>query len=643
MRAAIAQSARQAGRRLTFVRKLALPAAALALLVLHLRLIVQAEGDFPLFAQPLTWIDFDTHYEQVVRVTDALARFGKHWVYDVQMLAGYPTGTVFDADNKAWELWTYALWRAGMPRHVAFNLFMIAAHLLVVPVLYASARLFRLPRAEALLAAALGLAIWFFDGMSRWSWYSGGVSFALTTYLFVLPLALFYRHLRTGAVGWLAPLTVVMAAGHLVHPSIFVMLVVPMTGLYIRHFRKLSRLRHAAIVSAALLVVAANAWWLWTAFRFAHYITDHDPFFIAGLSNLLTDWFQVILDPTTTGLIGNQTSFRLLVLAAAALMLVRWKNQRDDRLLPVALGVGFLAGLAYLGGYLWLFRQIQPYRNVVPAAFLATIPAASLAGEFVRHRGWRGMSFWTRSALALAALMAVPHLASSVLYFCPRLVPDLPTLPTGEVLAMGAQGFPAQDDFRHAPPQHAFDEVTQWVRKHDDGQGRVLVEWWVLGEYLAGRTNAQVLGGFRQRNMEHTAANLFKRYPEGYLPDADIAQYFKQYAVEYVIVTQERPYFENRSNLLELVTKIAPHRVYRTRVPVSYFETNQGTVQAEPNRLTVRGTDPAQDVVLRFHWLETLRCEPGCRIERHPLPDNEVGFIRVPAPHPADFEIVNAY
>jgi len=53
-------------------------------------------------------------------------------------------------------------------------------------------------------------------------------------------------------------------------------------------------------------------------------------------------------------------------------------------------------------------------------------------------------------------------------------------------------------------------------------------------------------------------------------------------------------------------------------------------------------------VVLRYHWLETLRCKGAddsgaCDIVREPVRDNPVGFMRIPAGHPADFDIVNEY
>ena len=57
----------------------------------------------------------------------------------------------------------------------------------------------------------------------------------------------------------------------------------------------------------------------------------------------------------------------------------------------------------------------------------------------------------------------------------------------------------------------------------------------------------------------------------------------------------------------------------------------------------VTATDPNRDVVLRYHWMETLRCSPDCTIVREPVEGDRVGFMRVPAPHPRDFVIENSY
>src|SRR4051794_20613029 len=72
-------------------------------------------------SEPITGVDFDTHAEQAWRVLEGLEGWGKSWVYDVQLQAGFPNGTIFDADNKLWELWTFALHHLGIPRATAFN------------------------------------------------------------------------------------------------------------------------------------------------------------------------------------------------------------------------------------------------------------------------------------------------------------------------------------------------------------------------------------------------------------------------------------------------------------------------------------------------------------------------------------------
>ena len=113
------------------LRKLALPAAFVLAVAAQTALFLYNEPLEVVFsARPLSGRDYDTHLGQVWRVTEALDGWGKSWAYDVQLLAGYPNGTIFDADNKGWELWTYALYKLGLPMGTAFNMFLLLAHLL---------------------------------------------------------------------------------------------------------------------------------------------------------------------------------------------------------------------------------------------------------------------------------------------------------------------------------------------------------------------------------------------------------------------------------------------------------------------------------------------------------------------------------
>lgn len=626
-----------------FTAKRAFVVAALCLTALHLALVIHVTRRAPLFTFPLSWIDFATHAEQTFRVTDAMDQFGKSWLYDPQQLAGFPSGTIFDADNKGWELWTYALWKLGFPKAAAFNLLVLFAHLIVVPTHYAAARVFRLGKPEALVAATLAMGVWFFDGLTRWSWNTGAIAFSLVSSSFVLAIALFYRFLRDGGWHRVVLLGLLMAAGHLIHPSIFVLLVVPMVALYVRSLRTLSPARHAAIWAVGIFTVATNAWWLIVVFRFLHYVTEHVALFVGTPSFLATDYVGLTQDLNSTGILSNRTAFRFLAWLAGFAGLAFWRRDRDDRVLPVGIGLLTLLALAYLGGYSELFRQIQQYRNVVPAAFLACIPAAAFFGYLAREGSLRAIPRTAQAALGIVSLVAVPHFAQDVLYFFPKSLPEIPPLSTGTPPPLSAMGFIPHAEHRHAPAAADMVQVADWVREHDDGQGRFLVEWWMLGEYLLNRTQAQILGGFHELNMKHAAANLFSKRHRGERTREHVRKYFEEYAIRWVILNETDPRAVAWGEELELVREISPHRIYRTKVPVSLVQSGGGAVRWSMNRLDVSASEPSSDVVLRFHWLETLRCEPGCRIAREPLEGDDVGFLRIPAPHPAEFSIVNRY
>jgi hypothetical protein len=186
--------------------------------------------------------------------------------------------------------------------------------------------------------------------------------------------------------------------------------------------------------------------------------------------------------------------------------------------------------------------------------------------------------------------------------------------------------------------------VAEWVRSVDDGRSRFVVEDPTLGEQLAWRTDAHVLGGFIYRNLQHSHANLFRRRKQGVASDEELRAYFETYAVGWVILSNPSPTWDRRPDILEQVARFGGFRVYRTRVSPSLLAEGTGDVTAATNVLRVTGSDPARDLVLRFHWMETLVCAPDCEVRRVRVDSfDPVGFIKIPAPHPADLEVRNGY
>jgi hypothetical protein len=592
---------------------------------------------------PQSGFDFDTHVSQVWRVLEGLQGWGRSWIYDVQHLAGYPNGTIFDADNKGWELFTWGLVSLGVPQGLAFNLFVVAAHLCVAPVMYASARLFRLSRGASLLAAGLAVLYWYFDSWNHWLWFVGMIAYAIAGYLFLLPLAAFWRWTEERRPRHAVLCAVSMAVAHLVHPYTFFILVGPMAALYLRCAHSLTRREHAGVWGIAGLTVLVNGWWLLVALRFWHYILDSSMFGDTTLVSLAWDLFGLVGDPAAQGVVGNRTGFRLVLLAAGIVGTVAWWRRGDARALPLGVGLSVLLVLTYLGGYTF-FANIQPHRFVGPTGFLAVIAAAGAAELAMRERLWARIS---RPAWALVAVLSVPaaqHLSRDVLYFTARSLPPPAKLLDGQQVWYTMLGYGPHGDFSYGDWNH--DELAAWVRAHDDGSARFLVENWHIGEQLTWKTDAQILGGFIWRNMEHSWANFFRRRPQGIATSEELGEYLQTYAARWVIVSTpatHAPWWDN-SPVLERVATISHFRIYRVKLPVSLVAEGSGRVTASTNRILVTGSDPGRDVVLRYHWMETLACGPDCRLEREPIDDVDgVGFIRVPAPHPVDFEIRNVY
>jgi hypothetical protein len=615
---------------------------AVALICVHVGLV----GHFEPFAWlwspiPITGVDFDTHAEQSWRVFEGLSGWGKSWVYDVKLQAGFPNGTIFDADNKLWELWAYVLTCLRVPLASAHNSFVFLAHLLLLPWVYLSARCFRLTSERALLATAFASALWLFDSYAHWFWWIGTVAYIFAAYFYVLPLALFYRFCLDGKLWRIALVAVLLALAHLLHPYSFFILAPPMLVLYVPAFRRFGWQQHSAIAAMVVVVVGANAYWLIVAIEHWHYILNSAFFGQSHLGFVLADLFNVVIDASTTGYLGTRASFRWLALFAALGTIWFWRREGDDRFRLFAAAFGCMFVLAYLAPVLVPpVRQIQPYRFVASAFFLSVFPAAELFGRMWEQRATLFAAPLARIALLLAAAVAVQHVAVDILYFLPDLAPPLPEVREAPYSLTGT-GFRPHLRYEHVPPQAVAMTLDRWVDAHAD-EGRIAVTDWT-GERFAWSTRAQILGGFVDLNLAHAHAHPV-RFVDHATPTAEqLRQYIDTYAVQYFLVRF------GDFGLPKLPEVVTPHatfgdvQIFRSHAKANYFAAGSGQVTASTNRIAVTQTTPSETIDLKYHWHEALVCKPSCRVERIVSQLDPVGFIRVPAPHPRDFVIENSY
>lgn len=615
-------------------------AVALAIAVAHVMLV----NHF----MPLAWlssrlpiggVDFETHAEQTWRVVEGLVSWGKSWVYDVKLLAGFPNGTIFDADNKLWELWTYALTRIGVPLPRGFNSFVFLAHFLLLPWTYVCARLFGLRRGAAILAVALSSMLWLFDSYAHWFWWIGTVACIFAAYFYVLPLALFYRFAHDRKRWQLAAVAVLMTLAHLLHPYSFFVMVVPMVVIYAGMFRSLKRHEHAAIAGVALCVIAGNAYWLRVAIAHWHYILNSAYYGATHPGFVIADFFNVLIDPHTSGYLGTRAAFRWVTFAAAGGMLFFWQRERDPRFRMFAIQLGTMLFAAYLLPTLVpAALQVQPYRFVASAMFLAVYPAAALAERFwdKRHEA----SAWARVGVCVLAIPVLQNLCGDVLYFMPGVLPQVDALKEAP-FPITATGYAEHFDYKHPHPSQVPAVLEKWIDDHADA-GRIAVPDWT-GERMAWATRAQILGGFVELNMQHARAHLTRWMDYKNPNEAELREYLETYAVAYVVTRFDDMDLPKYPALVERVEEVGGATVWKSKLPVSYFFRNHGMLRAGTNRIVVRETDPNADVEVKYHWHEALVCKPDCKIVRSRHDRDEVGFILVPAPHPENFLIVNSY
>lgn len=602
--------------------------------------------------EPIHGVDYDLHIGQVFRVVNALDHWGKTWLYDTQLLAGQPEGTITDSGSKGWELYTFLLHRLGVPTGTAFNTFILLIMGACPFLIYAAARLFELTPETSLLAAAMSACLWFFDSHLHWVWFVGMISWTGAACLSPLVLALFYRWIHRPRIKSASVMAVSLSLSLLVHPYVFFVLTPPMLVLYVTRARDLRVVDHACVLGMAALAVISNVYWLHNALKHWHYILDSAVYAQADPKYLLFDLFDLLYSGSDTGIIGTRTGFRFLCLGLAIAGLVVWRAKRDPRWLPFICSIVPLYAVAYFGGFVPGMQQTQPYRQVSSAMLLTTFPAAAYVGEVLRNRALHGaLNQWARFAAAILVLCVVRQLlVSQVLYYFPEVSADTKDRKSELRSAVSKYGFPWRPEMPSNLPyrlphsndfEYGAEEVLDWIEAHIPHGSRVLVEGTVLGERLAWRGNHEIFGGFFERNVQHSDANYFRTH-RGIEPNAaDFEHYLRTYAIGWVVT--ERPQFDAFKQLLERVATTEGRQVYRVRLKTSPALEGGGVVTASANTIEVSGSDPNQPLLLSYHWHEALRCKPDCTLERAPVDIDRVGFIRVPAPHPSGLKIWNSY
>jgi len=600
-----------------------------------------------------------------------LREHGTTWGFDPFFMAGYPETPLWDSSSNLSILFQ---WLAGGDYSpLAYKLGLLACMILALAAIAVGTLAAGLGRWEAALATLLGW-LYFWIGFPIALWRSGLFSFVLASAGLVLLLGLALRFDARPTPGRWGTLTATGTALFFAHVTAPILALGAMVGYLATTPRRHGRRWSAALALGAVLVVAANLFWLTPLWRFRGIRT---PAF--GFLSTDTAWF--LREFYLGGGVDGRVSLALLILGVAGLA-TWWAGGTGERARAATFTGSAVVLLVLFGfGSLWpVTRVLEPLRYRVPLHLLLAVPAASAlrrgASWLARAPGGgrRGLALaWVAGLAALAATAAA----------------------TPRPILLGA----ARDLTRRRPLvvglRPEMRALLRWIRTRTDPSARILLEdqlrlleatdpesvhWTPLLPLLLRPEPRQFIGGeYQAAFIAHHQMASFGDFQLGGRPiDAwtpeGLSVYCARYNIGWVICwsplsrfcfdrfpmatrvavlprhgSTDLPVSTNAHEWHALLARgglplarrymaegARQYVVYRIERPHSYFLRGQGRLSGvAANRVELADVVPeGGEVVLSLHWLDTWRTDPPSTIGPVSMTGDPVPFVRIELSRP---------
>jgi len=595
---------------------------------------------------PIYTDDYSLHLSECLSAKRFFSSAGKCWGYDPFLLAGFPRGTLANADNKAWELLYWAV-SPVLGDGLGFKIYVLIFFLTYPLMIYGAARNFNLSIEQSLVTAFL--AVLFFHLSLAKDFVAWGMfSYVFAVFFSLYVLSVFYRLLqqfnwkRYFAVAAFVSLLVMM------HILSFVHIAVPVLILFIAYYKKMTGRQKVAILFIPFIAGIVNSYWIVPLLQFFNdkTIRPGDYEFNLQIKSLFEPIKIYIEQRKTIDYslpILNNTLIDVLFLVFSMVGLYCWYKKRSYHLIISFTGAFILVFLiAFYGSLTVFFAQLQPERFTVPLTLMLIIPA--------------GIGIYNAGANLLkgrrpAAIAFIFWVAGVVLYR-PVVRPFI-TLYYAKISQVSCV-FPEK-----------LRGLLKYLETHTTREGRILIE---DSEYLRNISPAhQYYGGhfpglfpeYLQREYlcgprpMYPIKHSYASFVRGVLFDKDIADYtfaelqrcFATYNVKWIVCwyLESKKYFERFPDYIKKMADIDGFTIYEVKREPSFFIKGRGTVHADYNRLDLENVSSEDDVVIvSYHWMKKLRIAQGGPIEQIFLNGDPIGFIKIKHP-PRSLSIVNGY
>jgi len=587
--------------------------------------------------KPIRNTDYTPHYYAARHAAEHVRNTGVYWGYDPYWMAGYPEGHVSTVDNK---LFCTLLLVAPAGWEPLFFNGVILLVLLSVPWLSALAsRIGDGSWHEAAGAALVATVVTFSVPacVVFWSW--GGISFFLVSVLMVplaagLAVTLIRQSLFScrGALGTLAALFAVFT--HPLAGPLLALLLLPVLWSGKRPLaRRVGELAFlgAVLILPVLPIIEASAW-------ARDVFQAPDPHKLAGgLEQLRLDWWVYLLrsgDP----FFGAGSLLAILPLAIIGSLPARADDGRE--LSPSASVVNRIAlfGAAGCAIVTYLIPSLvprvavlQPFRFLIPLAFLVCVPAGRglvrSARRFVERR----------TLERVFALLAVLIVANAI-----RDRRSLLVLGHGadraevELVEFLEKATTAEDRILVEANGMRF-RAKGWLRRYVVIRRFALAPLLIEREFL-GYVGTAPFVAHRYTSLER--GMLFGNKLSD-LREKRFEEILSRFGISWIVGCTGETLGPLRgfSATLEETAPLADCTIFRVREPKrSRFLEGGGEVRARLDRIEVSGAS-GDRIVLKYHWMPKLRTDPPLPIEEAPQSGAAVGFIAVRPSGTRDFVI----
>jgi len=557
-----------------------------------------------------------------------LAHSEKSWGYDPYNMAGHLSGWVFESERRL----TILLCRVFDPwfNSIIIKLLVFISFLLGPWLIYSTMRQFGRPPPESLLATAVATVGFVqFDGMSQRIVWEGHHALLLSGYLALFVVGSFYCLMekfnprRAGVFFSSFGLLLLLYA-----PAAGVV-ILPLAFLFMSRAKMLSLRTHMVLALGFLVVIGLNWHWMGPVLKYRHYFPS-----TAESSASLGLFFSQYY-PYGEGVRGLWSALirgTLLIMGLGGVALLF--NQESKRLGALFCLLLFSAVvLISMGPLIPLLNSAAPKMYILTFSLILIIPVSVFLKEFVLVKGKVRVFYflwilWFFLTWQIARPSALPALGLGTVSPPGSLTAALKRLPVkGRVLFENINrpnpwqnllpiitgheyvGLAKGLDFRGASKLGFFpkeeDKPPKLFEKYLFDYGREeLVD--ILEKYNVTTVVAFTLQG----------KHLFDRFPQDFKP-LDLPS----------LLGEEFDWLKRGDR--EPWEWEEPFRIYKAGYTSSgFFLQGSGKVKVTYNKIII-DKPSLGDLVLKYHWFETLITSPDSEIEPFHREGEFLPFIRI--------------